>query len=149
MLIPFKSVPFPRRRQHNLYSRAAGELGSSIEVSTGILNPSHSLFQLFTSRQPSWKQPANKPSYPVAIYVVWGERGESRWEKIGVMLICAENHGKGRREKNFLAKTTCVKCVKTFAFVLRCVKKTTFLTSNGAFVKKFQSFDLKVKLWAY
>lgn len=53
MLIPFKSVPFPRRRQHNLYSRAGGELGSSIELSTGILNPSHSLFQLFTSRQPS------------------------------------------------------------------------------------------------
>lgn len=139
MLIPFKSVPFPRRRQHNLYSRAAGELGSSIEVSTGILNPSHTLFQLFTSRQPSWKQPANKSSYPVAIYLGW-----DGWEKIGVMLICAENHGKGRREKNFLAKVR-----ENFCLCLTVCQKTSFLTSNGAFAKKFQSFDLKVKLWAY
>ena len=57
------------------------------------------------------------------------------------MLICAENHGKGRREKNFLAKVR-----ENFCLCLTVCQKKSFLTSNGAFVKKFQSFDLKVKL---
>ena len=145
MLIPFKSVPFPRRRQHNLYSRAAGELGSSIEVSTGILSPSHSLFQLFTSRQPSWKQPANKPSYPVAIYGFWGETGERR---LGSRWCARRIMGRSEEKRTFYRKQLPWNAWKLLPLSYG-VSKNNIPHFKWAFVKKFQSFDLKVKLWAY
>ena len=65
----------------------------------------------------------------------WGHvdmRGES-WEG-------------AKRKELFSEKTTCVKCVKTFAFVLRCVEKQHSSLQMGLLLKKFQSFDLKVEL---
>lgn len=64
----------------------------------------------------------------------WGHvdvRGES-WEGAKRKELFSENNLREMRENFCLCLTVC--------------QKTTFLALNGAFVKKFQSFDLKVKL---
>ena len=62
----------------------------------------------------------------------WGHidvRRES-WEGVKRKELSSENNLREMRENVCLCLTVC--------------QKSTFLTSNGAFVKKFQSFDLKV-----
>lgn len=52
----------------------------------------------------------------------------------------------GAKRKELFSENSLREMRENFCLCLTVCQKTTFLTSNGAFVKKFQSFDLKVEL---